>query len=214
MGLLKTLTPYSIKKIHFFTRVIDLNILVDLSDIYTQPWSSQWLKSTAENTINETPIMNVSCGTTHSLIVNSKSKVFAWGWNDNGQCAQSRSVEEVILNQASSKNAQVHLESIIEPEKQAQFKNQGGMRVKQALAVGDRNILLIQETKEVVVWGGNERGQLGLGHYQDVFQPTVIDSLAKANAKINYIAAGGDLNLACSESGQAYAWPFTQDGIK
>lgn len=40
MGLLKTLTPYSIKKIHFFTRVIDLNILVDLSEIYTHPWSA------------------------------------------------------------------------------------------------------------------------------------------------------------------------------
>lgn len=40
MGLLKTLTPYSIKKIHFFTRVIDLNILVDLSEVYTHPWSA------------------------------------------------------------------------------------------------------------------------------------------------------------------------------
>lgn len=41
----------------------------------------------AENTINDTPIMSVSAGQTHSLIVNSKGKVFTWGWNDNGQCA-------------------------------------------------------------------------------------------------------------------------------
>lgn len=40
MGLLKTLTPFSLKKINFFTRVIDLNVLVDLSDIYSNPWSS------------------------------------------------------------------------------------------------------------------------------------------------------------------------------
>ena len=40
MGLLKTLTPFSIKKIHFFTRVIDLSILTDLSEIYAHPWSA------------------------------------------------------------------------------------------------------------------------------------------------------------------------------
>jgi hypothetical protein len=35
MGLIKTLTPYSPKKIHFFTRVVDINILVDLSDVFS-----------------------------------------------------------------------------------------------------------------------------------------------------------------------------------
>ena len=60
MGLLKTLTPYSIKKIHFFTRVIDLNILVDLSEIYTHPWSAQWIKSMAESTLNDSPMMNIT----------------------------------------------------------------------------------------------------------------------------------------------------------
>ena len=59
LGLLKALTPYSIKKIHFFSRVIDMNILVDLSDIYNVPWSTQWLKAMVENTQNDNPIMNV-----------------------------------------------------------------------------------------------------------------------------------------------------------
>lgn len=40
LGLLKALTPYSIKKIHFFNRVVDLDILVDLSEIYPHGWSS------------------------------------------------------------------------------------------------------------------------------------------------------------------------------
>ena len=62
MGLLKTLTPYSIKKIHFFTRVIDLDILVDLSEIYNHPWSTQWTRAVSENTMSDCPIMNVSAG--------------------------------------------------------------------------------------------------------------------------------------------------------
>ena len=83
-GLLKTLTPYSIKKIHFFTRVVDLNILVDLSEIYSLPWSSQWLKAKAESIQLDTPIMNIQAGQSHTMVVNSKNKVFVWGWNDNG----------------------------------------------------------------------------------------------------------------------------------
>jgi len=59
MGLLKILTPYSIKKIHFFTRVIDLDILVDLSEIYTHPWSTQWTRAVSENTMSDCPIMSV-----------------------------------------------------------------------------------------------------------------------------------------------------------
>lgn len=88
------------------------------------------------------------------------------------------------------------------------------MRIKQAIAVEDRCFLLIQETNEIIAWGGNHRGQLGLGHYEDVFKPTKIDILAKAGVKITYISAGGDLNLACSEQGEAFAWPFIHNGIK
>ena len=30
----------------------------------------------------------ISVGNTHSIVLNSKSKVFGFGWNDNGQCGQ------------------------------------------------------------------------------------------------------------------------------
>jgi hypothetical protein len=53
----------------------------------------------------------------------------------------------------------VQLENVIlSDEKQAMIKNQGGLKIKQAVAVNDRCLLLIKDTKEVVVWGANERG--------------------------------------------------------
>ena len=113
MGLLKTLTPYSIKKISFFTRVIDLSILVDLSEVYTHPWSTQWLKAMAESTHNDAPIMNITAGQTHTMIVTSKCKVYTWGWNDNGQCTKPFDLNEIILSQPSIKNSQVNLEQVI-----------------------------------------------------------------------------------------------------
>jgi alpha-tubulin suppressor-like RCC1 family protein len=37
------------------------------------------------------------------------------------------------------------------------------------MAIDDRCLLLIKETNEIVVWGSNDKGQLGVGHYEDVF---------------------------------------------
>ena len=88
------------------------------------------------------------------------------------------------------------------------------MRIKQSLAVQDRCFVLIQDTGEVISWGGNEKGQLGQGNYHDTNVPSKIDSFTKGGVKIEYMAAGGDLNLACSVEGEAYAWPFIQNGIK
>jgi alpha-tubulin suppressor-like RCC1 family protein len=51
----------------------------------------------------------------------------------------------------------------------------------------------------VLVWGSNERGQLGLGKYEDVFSPQKIDTFSRGDMKITQIAAGGYLNLACTE---------------
>jgi alpha-tubulin suppressor-like RCC1 family protein len=150
MGLLKSLTPYSIKKIQFFMRVVDLDILIDLSEIYGHPWSSQWLKAHSESIYSDTPIMNISAGQSHTLIVNSKQKVFVWGWNDNGQCSKPFDINEVTLNEPVIKNAEVNLDHI---------QNSGaGMRIKQSMAVQDRCSLLIQDTGELVTWGNNEKG--------------------------------------------------------
>ena len=38
-------------------------------------------------------------------------------------------------------------------------------KAKQMIAVEDRNLVLTQDNFELYAWGGNERGQLGLGHY-------------------------------------------------
>ena len=66
-----------------------------------------------------------------------------------------------------------------------------------------------------MVWGGNSKGQLGVGHYEDIFQPQKLDLFSKnGENKAIYIAAGGDLNLFCTESGEAYAFPFTVGGLK
>ena len=38
-SIIKSTTPYTVKKIQLFTRVLDLHVMTDLTDIYTTPWS-------------------------------------------------------------------------------------------------------------------------------------------------------------------------------
>ena len=75
-------------------------------------------------------------------------------------------------------------------------------------------MILTQDTQELVAWGGNGKGQLGLGHYTDVSTPTKVDFFSKQGLKVSSIAAGGNLTLATTENGLAYAWPFVKSGQK
>jgi len=38
------------------------------------------------NIKNNTPIQLIYTSSTHSAAINSKGKVFFWGWNNNSQC--------------------------------------------------------------------------------------------------------------------------------
>lgn len=92
----------------FFTRVLDLYALTDLSDVYPQSWSNSWNKIYGDCANEDFPILYLANGSTHSLAVNQKGKLYAWGWNDNGQCARDESISEVIVN-VSSKQAYISL---------------------------------------------------------------------------------------------------------
>lgn len=73
-------------------------------------------------------------------------------------------------------------------------------------------LILLDESQKVIVWGGNEKGQLGLGTYEDEFSPKLLDFFIKQGIKVNMLAAGGDLTLCTCENGEAYAWPFQRGG--
>jgi alpha-tubulin suppressor-like RCC1 family protein len=53
------------------------------------------------------------------------------------------------------------------------------LRVKQVVAAQDRNLVLLEDSQRLIAWGGNEKGQLGLGNYEDRYQPTVIDFFSR-----------------------------------
>ena len=86
-------------------------------------------------------------------------------------------------------------------------------RCKHVIAAEDRCIVQLSEgVSDLIVWGGNERGQLGLGHYRDVHVPTRLNFFSKQKLEVSSVAAGGSLTLAACATGESFAWPFTTQG--
>jgi len=169
------------------------------------------MKIYKDNINTETPIMMCAVGTTHSLASTGRGKQYCWGWNDNGQCARDPlKVDEVVVKN-SSKAALISFGEEIRHPSTGELVVE---KAKQMIAVEDRNLILTQDNFELYAWGGNERGQLGLGHYQDMHVPTKVEFFSKQKLKITSVAAGGYLTLACSENGNAYAWPYEKLGAK
>lgn len=145
---------------------------------------------------DDSPILDVRVGATHTLAVNQRGKVYVWGWNDCGQCAKDMvDVSEVIAQSARS----AHI-----------FFQKEDLRIKQIVAAEDRNFVLLDDSKKAIVWGGNENGELGLGTYENEDKPKWLEFFSRQNLKVSMLAAGGDLTLCACENGESYAWPFAR----
>ena len=59
-------------------------MITDLSDMHSTPWSSQYMKLYKDNMAQETPLMSLSVGQSHSIARTGRGRTYVWGWNDNG----------------------------------------------------------------------------------------------------------------------------------
>ena len=80
-------SPYDEPKLHFFAHVLDLDPIINLDEIYDNPWSETFQDVMSHNIKQNTPIQLIEIGETFTTLVNSSGKTFTWGWNGNGQCA-------------------------------------------------------------------------------------------------------------------------------
>lgn len=53
--------------------------------------------------------MFLSVGQSHSLASTGRGKVYAWGWNDNGQCARDPYLLDEVVIKESIRSAQIDL---------------------------------------------------------------------------------------------------------
>lgn len=129
-------------------------------------------------------ITSVRTGCQHSLALTSTGKVLAWGDNLASQLGDGG------VNPFSNTPVTVKIPP--------------GTKIT-AIRAGCRHSLALTSTGEVLAWGENEEGELGIGtaaHFAARPTPVVLP----AGTTIKAITAGGFHSLALTTTGQLLAW--------
>ncbi|KAF7009254.1 hypothetical protein CFC21_023819 [Triticum aestivum] len=134
-------------------------------------------------------ITSVICGADHTTAYSEdEHQVYSWGWGDFGRLGHGNSTD-VFTPQ---------------PVKALQ-----GIKIKQ-LACGDSHCLAVTMAGEVLSWGRNQNGQLGLGTTEDSLLPQTIQAFVGISVKM--IAAGAEHTAAVTEDGEIYGWGWGRYG--
>lgn len=136
------------------------------------------------------PIRTVAAGGAHTVALDKRGTVYAWGLNDKGQLGlgHDREEPEVGLPQ------EVPL-----PERCV------------ALSAGYFHTLCLGESGAVWSFGCNGKGQLGLG--KDVVlvrEPRLVKALQ--DTKVVAVAAGMEHSLALTAGGEVFSWGASAHG--
>jgi len=128
----------------------------------------------------------VSCGQDHTLALTERGEVFAWGHNGVGQLGLVGMNEEVATEPSPQK---------------VDFGALRGLPIRQ-IAAGAQHSMALGVSGQVLCWGCNRRGRLGLGPSYDaavVKLPALVEDLPGAARSV---AAGGSHSAVILRKGR------------
>ncbi|PVD18761.1 hypothetical protein C0Q70_21313 [Pomacea canaliculata] len=128
-------------------------------------------------------VIQVSCGSHHSLALTKEGEVYAWGQNNCGQVGTGTTANQPTPRKISA---------VI-----------GGRNVV-SVCCGQTSSLALMDNGEVYGWGYNGNGQLGLGNNVNQPNPCRIHSLQ--GVIVSQIVCGYAHTLALTDEGSLYAW--------
>jgi alpha-tubulin suppressor-like RCC1 family protein len=139
------------------------------------------------------PIIAISAGGEHSLILSSQGQVFSFGCGGIGQLGGGGSWSHRP-----------------EPIKQLKFDNNTYIYnyVITSISAGNFHSLLLDDQGRVFACGANDDGRLGLGDRGCRLIPTLI----KTTHKINEISAGGEYSLLSDHKSRVYSTGNNEHG--
>ncbi|OQS07129.1 hypothetical protein THRCLA_00855 [Thraustotheca clavata] len=133
-------------------------------------------------------VEGLATGPYHTIAFTISHQVFVWG---------------------NSANGRLGLDSIdfyLEPQQLEMFHD---IRVKQ-VAAGGMHTALLTQGGDLLMWGGNNYGQVGDGTTVDRLQPIRL-RIFKGNS-VKSIALGEWHSVALADDGCVYAWGFGEEG--
>ena len=143
-----------------------------------------------------TRFTKIAAGGGHSLALSSTGRLYAWGYNLDGQLGDGGTANSSVPTLVSGG---------VMPT---------GTRFTE-IAAGQDDSLALSSTGQLYAWGDNLYGQVGNGSTSGspVLAPALVSGGAiPAGTTITQIAAGAIDTLALSSTGQLYAWGFDANG--
>ncbi len=151
--------------------------------------------SIAAGSFENKTIVSVVGGNNHSAALSSDGVVYTWGSNASGQNGDGSSIPNPTPSNISSNGALA------------------GKFVR-SLAAGNTHTLALTSDNQIVSWGTNVSGQLGIGSTTASKIPVLVGiSGALAGETIVSVAAAGDTSFALTADGQVYGWGSGTNGL-
>ncbi|KAM9812971.1 RCC1 and BTB domain-containing protein 2-like [Syngnathus typhle] len=172
------------------------HVVVATSDGEVYAWGHNGYSQLGNGTVNNglTPalvctnlknkkVIEVACGSHHTIALTTEGEVYAWGYNNSGQVGSGSSG-----NQPSPRRVSSCLQS----------------KVVVNIACGQLCSMAVLDSGEIYAWGYNCNGQLGLGNTGNQQTPCRVAALQ--GIKVVQVACGYAHTLALSDGGSVYSW--------
>ncbi len=203
----------------------------DLSSNYSEGWLNALIKFRKEHaTNNKLDVVTMGIGGSHTVLIDESCNVFTYGNGNHGQlCNSSYNNNKRNTNgkfnssklsgiKYATPNTQpypilseqvLHLIHRLEANKRKRENShigKFGLSEKHhivTIACGKEHTLLLTDNGEAIGWGGNSRGQLGLGYndFRSINQPKRVGI-----SSITHIACGQYHSACLTGPGVLYTW--------
>ena len=136
------------------------------------------LQDTTLFTVEHYRWMRVDTFYNHTLAINSRGELYAWGVNDDGELGIGSTENKTTPQQV------------------------GNASDWETISAGEGHSLALKSDGTLYAWGKNDRGQLGIGGTNNKTTPRQVGNTGDWKT----IAAGGNHSLALKIDGTLYSW--------
>ena len=184
-------------KRNFFSKILDIEILIDSKEIYSKPWCQLINDIYNKLESNNDSIQLISLGSQHTLCISNKGKLYSFGWNNYSQCGKKIDYKKNI----ELKN-NFQIENI---EELNQIKI--GKKISD-INTGEDHSLIITEEGTLYGFGLNQNGQLcyNPNKHKIIKKPSLIKSFKKQTIK--NIGCTDNISFILNNKGEAFICPW------
>ena len=201
MELIPRYFNYKRPTITIFAKILDMDIINDSNEVEDKSWSEEYMNIYKRCLNSDAPIQKIYISDCHSMLLNSEGKVFAWGWNNYGQCGDYPEItkQNYILPEFKKGDNQKYPQIPI-----LNYKSSNTSLPIQNIddiLLSNNFSIILTEKGNAIAFGKNSNGELGLSHNNKIKSAQL---LSKFKNIVKIIKTTGNMNLLLTKNNDLY----------